>query len=468
VIRPRLRTRLTLWFAASILLILAPFLAGILLMQWRAMRAALDHHLEEDLEVVSEMVVADGDGVTWLTDSERDLGYDAGPRRWVEVYSDRGEPIYLRGLPRDARIHGTLGAPSDTQLGFRTIRTPAGAYVRLLTVKRRVGRRPVFLRVARTEDGLRRDFGQLILLFSVAAPLAVLSAAVAGYLISGRALAPLARMAERARSIGADQLAERLPVENPTDELGQLATVFNDTFARLEASFARLKQFTADASHEIRTPLTAIRSVGEVGLREARDTRAYQEIIGSMLEEADRLSRMVDTLLTLSRWESDLVRPTREQVDFRVLARDVVGQLSVLAEDRRIDISLELERPLTVVADPVMMRQAVINVLDNAIKFTPDGGKVSIWSESDAHEHRLVVDDEGPGIPPEQRQRVLERFYRIDGGRDRGAGGTGLGLAIVQWAMTANHGRLVIDGNDAGGARVILALPRSATGVPIS
>jgi signal transduction histidine kinase len=238
--------------------------------------------------------------------------------------------------------------------------------------------------------------------------------------------------------------------------------VFNDTFARLEASFERLQRFTADASHELRTPLTAIRSVGEVGLREARTPHAYQEIIGSMLEETDRLARVVDTLLTLSRWESGRTQVRAETVDLRVLAQDVASQLSALAEDRSITIDVQATVPLLVTTDPVMTRQAVTNVLDNAIKFTPEGGRITIGFRSAAHEQLLVIDDEGPGIPPAQRQRVLERFYRVPGTGD-GTSGSGLGLAIVQQAMVANGGRVLVEESEAGGTRVVLALP-SATG----
>lgn len=456
----RLRTRLTLWFAASILLILAPFLSGILGLQWQSMRAALDHHLAEDLEVASEMLVVRKTEVAWRSDASTDLGYDAGDRRWVEVYARDGPVLFLRGLPKDEGIRANLPMPSRETLGYRTLRTPAGALVRTLTSERSSASRPVWIRVARSEDDLRADLRRLMWLFGLGAPLAVLAAALAGYVISGRALSPLSRMADRARSISADHLSERLPVENTNDEMGQLALVFNETFARLEGSFERLKQFTADASHELRTPLTAIRSVGEVGLRVVRDPPAYQEIIGSMLEEADHLARVVDTLLTLSRWEGGRVRPTPQDVDLRTLAQDVAGQLSVLAEDRSVTVETVFDGPLVVSADAVMTRQAVTNVLDNAIKFTREGGRIRIWARTLAREHHLIIDDEGPGIPLGERERVLQRFYRIEPGRDRGPGGSGLGLAIVHRAITANAGRVVIDGNESGGARVVLALPK--------
>ena len=182
-----------------------------------------------------------------------------------------------------------------------------------------------------------------------------------------------------------------MPIENPTDELGQLAAIFNDAFARLERSFEQLRRFTADASHELRTPLTAMRSVGEVGLRAQRDGATYRDIIGSMLEEADRLGRLVDGLLTLSRAEGGHLKLKPERVDLAELAREVAGHLGVLAEEKRQSISVEAPRPTLAWVDRLVLRQALINLVDNAVKYTLEGGRV-----------RIVVQDEAPGPAVDQ------------------------------------------------------------------
>jgi heavy metal sensor kinase len=420
------------------------------------MRQALDHHLAEDLEVAAEMLVSRGGMLVWGGDADRDLGYDAGPRRWVEVYDTGGRAVFVRGLPSRDEIRAALDIPSSHNEGYRTLETPAGAHVRALTARRAITGDTFWMRVIRREDDLRGDLQRLVLLLSGFAVLATTLAAFAGYAIAGRALLPLKRMAERARAISADRLSERLPVENPRDELGQLAVVFNDTFARLDESFRRLRQFTADASPELRTPLTAIRSVGEVGLREGRSPDAYREIIGSMLEEADHLGRLVDTLLMLSRWESDRFRPSPSAVDLAQIVTDVAGQLSVLAEDRGITVVAHTSQPMLVRTDPVLARQALANVIDNAIKFTRDGGCVHVEVGRADADYCITVDDEGPGIPVEERRRVLERFYRIEGTQ---GGGSGLGLAIVRQAMMASQGRIEIGDSPSGGARVMLVWP---------
>jgi heavy metal sensor kinase len=458
---PRLRIRLTLWFSASILLILLPVLAGVAAWEWQLMRGALDHHLEEDLEFALQMLVVQRTDVIWRAELETDPGYNAGRRRWVEVYDQGGRLRYVRGVPEDGRILSALPPVTSDPPGFHTRRTPAGAYVRLLTAQRPLGGEAFWIRVARTEDDLRVALQQMLFVFALGATLAVLTASAAGYVISGRTLTPLARMAERARVISADRLSERLPIANPDDELGQLGLVFNDTFARLQASFDRLKRFTADVSHELRTPLTAIRSVGEVGLQASRSVDDYQEVIGSMLEEADRLAHVVDTLLTLSRWESGRVKPISTPIDLADIARDVASHLSVLADERQVEIVVTAQPGLIVSGDAIMLRQAVINVVDNAIKFTTKGSRVTISAASPSGEHALVVDDQGPGIPEADRARVTERFYRLDRDREQSVPGFGLGLALVQRALEIQGGRLTFGANPSGGARVILALPRS-------
>jgi heavy metal sensor kinase len=459
----RLRTRLTLWFSASLLLILTPFLAGFLALQWISMRDALDHHLAEDLEVALEMLLVKDGQVAWRTNEALDLGYDGGPRRWVEVFTLDGRLLYARGLASEPRVQSALPPVEKGAGGFASIRTPAGARVRLLSTRRSLGGFSMVVRVARAEDELVAELRRLLLIVLVGIPMGVAAAAAAGYVVSGRMLRPISDMAAMARSISAERLSERLPVGHPSDELGQLSIVFNTTFGRLEESFDRLKRFSADASHELRTPLTAIRSVGEIGLRGAHDADGYREIIGSMLEESDRLGRLVEELLKLSRWESGRVQPAIEVLDLATLTSEVADQLVVLAEDRQVALEVSLSGPIMIRADATMVRQAVMNVLDNAIKYTRPDSVVRIWADSSSTHHRLAIDDEGPGIPPEHRAFVAERFYRIDDGRAREAGGSGLGLSITEWALTVHDGRLEIDGNPAGGARIWLVFPRADT-----
>ena len=238
--------------------------------------------------------------------------------------------------------------------------------------------------------------------------------------------------------------------------------VFNETFLRLEDSFERLRRFTADASHELRTPLTAIRSVGEVGMQENIDASSCREVIGSMLEETDRLTRLVDSLLTLSRADAGSVLLNKERTDLSALTAEVGDCLHVLAEEKEQTLTITAPAPLYVEADRTTMRQALINLLDNAIKYTPEGGKIRVTvGKTTANEFFIAVSDNGPGIAPEFQDMVYERFYRIDKGRSREVGGAGLGLSIALWAVEANNGRLELDSSEGLGCTFRIVLPGS-------
>jgi signal transduction histidine kinase len=273
-------------------------------------------------------------------------------------------------------------------------------------------------------------------------------------------------MTERARTITAERLHDRLPVHNPDDEMGRLATVFNETLGRLEASFDQMRRFTADVSHELRTPLTAIRSVGEVGLREPRDEAAYEGIIGSMLEEVDRLSNLVDRLLTLSRAETGRAKLSIEAVDLRELAEDVVGYLGVLAEEKGQSLAIECTSTPRALADRLVLRQSLINLVDNAIKYTPVGGRIQIRVTDDLPGPSIEVIDTGPGIAPELRARIFDRYYRGAETVGGDTGGSGLGLAIAKWAVEAGGGHLSLERTSRAGSTFRIALPRAKAPLP--
>jgi heavy metal sensor kinase len=308
---------------------------------------------------------------------------------------------------------------------------------------------------------MRAELGQLALMLVLGLPLAVAVAGLGGYTLARRALLPIERMTERARFITAERLHDRLPVGNPDDEMGRLAIVFNETLGRLELSFDQMRRFTADVSHELRTPLTAIRSVGEVGLRGRRDEAAYRGIIGSMLEEVDRLASLVDRLLTLSRAETGQARLVLGDVDLRTLADEVAAHLSVLAEEKGQAIAVEGAGVPRAHADRTLVRQAVINLVDNAIKFSPAAGAIRIRVSATPSEAVLDVIDSGPGVEPAARDRIFDRFYRSMGGTSETTG-AGLGLSIARGAVEAVGGHLTLHATGERGSTFRVTLPRAS------
>lgn len=300
------------------------------------------------------------------------------------------------------------------------------------------------------EQHLEQQLGEILFVLAVGFPAVVLLAGAGGYALARRALSPIDHLASAARRITAERLHERLTVPNDKDEIGRLAAVINDTFARLESSFERLRRFTSDASHELRTPLSVIRGTGEMALREPRTPAEYQEALSSMLEEVDRLTRLVDTLLRLSRADAGTIRLAREVMDLGQLTRDVAASLAVVAEERQQRLEVDVVEEVRVCCDPLLVREALANVVDNAIKYSPTGSAIVVRTGATRHRASIAVVDEGPGIAREERERIFDRFYRIDEARSRETGGAGLGLAIAKWAVEANGGRISLEPSDRG------------------
>jgi heavy metal sensor kinase len=265
-------------------------------------------------------------------------------------------------------------------------------------------------------------------------------------------------MALRAQQITAQRLDERLQVDG-TGEISDLAHAFNNTFARLEQSFDQLQHFSSDASHELRTPLAAIRAVGEVGLHKDGSREEYREIIGSMLEEANRLTRLIDSLLTISRADAGQLTLHPSVFPMLNLVHEAAGLIQILAEEKAQKLTLEGDEEATVEGDWLFLRHAVVNILDNAVKYSPVGGVIFVRVRRDGGYVIVEVADTGSGVAPEHRAKVFDRFYRVDRSRSRDAGGVGLGLSIAKWAVQAHGGDITVDNNLDGGCTFRIQLP---------
>lgn len=265
-----------------------------------------------------------------------------------------------------------------------------------------------------------------------------------GYFIAGRALAPVKETVELARHLAAQPEQKRIQVTNPEDEIGQLEVLFNELLERLAGSFVELDRFAADVSHELRTPLTAMRTVGEVALREPNPALLY-DAVGSMLEEIRRMNQLIDRLLLLTRGDSDKypVRPKPGCV--RGVLLEVSETLKMVAEDKQQRLEVECPPDLTATFDTALFRLALINLAQNAIRYSQPGTQILLRGAMDANGPLAEVVDQGPGIAAEHRQRIFQRFYRIDDSRSRSEGGAGLGLAIVKWAAERMGGAVELE-----------------------
>jgi signal transduction histidine kinase len=241
-----------------------------------------------------------------------------------------------------------------------------------------------------------------------------------------------------------------------------MARVLNGLLERLEEAFQKLQRFTSDVSHELRTPLASMRSVGEVGLQQSHSDAEYKDILGSMLEEVSRLTSMIDTLMTIAHADSGSIQLNRTVFPLMELIEESVGVVDVLAEEKKQTIFVAGDSALSVSADRGFLRMAVINLLDNAVKYSPVGSTIHILLELSTQERRyvkLAIADEGPGIPISEASRVFDRFYRLDGGRTRDEGGAGLGLAIAKWSVEAHGGEILLDSELGRGSAFTIRLP---------
>jgi signal transduction histidine kinase len=269
-------------------------------------------------------------------------------------------------------------------------------------------------------------------------------------------------MARHAKQINAEHLNERLIIENPEDELGNFASAFNETLSRLQRSFGQLERFTADASHELRTPLTAMRSVGEVALQ-GGDAQDHAEVIGSMLEEVYRLTGLIDTLLLLSRADSGHLPLNSSPVALLDVAAESVSLLEILAEEKKQSVEVEGDRALTFTGDRFILRQAFVALIHNAVKYSPVEATIRVRVKTENGDAVVEVHDSGPGIPPEHRDKIFDRFYRVDKARSRDEGGAGLGLSIAEWAVRAHGGRIELECEPEPGCTFRVFLPKNGS-----
>ena len=458
--RLSIRGRLTLLYVALLSLVLVLYAAGASAFLLRNLREQLDHRLNADVETIEGLLALDSSGHIQLMTGNLDEDARDFQPHFLEVWSTTGSVLY-RSPQLGEHDLGTPPAPAANtgRIGQRSIQLADGTRVRIVGRRHSIDGTPVRIRLGLSEEPLWSEFWEMVSALAIGLPVALLLIGGTGYAVARRALQPLDSMAKRAEKITADRLGERLPIGNPNDELGHLGRVFNETLGRLERSFEQLRRFTADASHELRTPLTAIRSVGEVSLQRTGDAEYYRDIVGSMLEEANRLTRLVDSLLTMSRADAGRIQLQYSEFPLLDLAKEAAGVIEVLAEEKNQNMSVAGGDGVLVCGDRLVLRQALINLLDNAVKYSPEGGLIEIRVGSEAGEAFVDVRDSGPGIPPEHRSKVFERFYRVDKSRSRGEGGAGLGLSICEWAVHAHGGRIELDCDHGPGSTFRVRIP---------
>lgn len=359
-----------------------------------------------------------------------------------------------------------LTSIQDDALHFMTASLPSGEQIRVATQRARDPEgHIIFLRVGQSLIPLQRARRQLVWLLVLAGPTALLLGSYGGLLLANQALNPVDKMTRAAKEIEAGDLSKRVPVPAKMDELGRLAVTFNGMIARLQAAFERQRQFTGDASHELRTPLAVMRGDIEIALRRERTEAEYKSVLTSNLEEIIRLSHLVEDLLMLARADAGQSIINAEPMRLDSLCAQVVEYLSPLAGEKNQAFTFDgtTEQPLMVNADSQRLKQMLLNLLDNAIKYTQPGGRITLSLFRDGSEAVIKIIDNGRGIPAEDLPHIFDRFFRHSRNTsDKGAPGSGLGLSIVKWIVDAHHGHIKASSATGGGTVFEVRLPAAA------
>ena len=473
------RIRLTLWYTLSMTIMLVALAAGIYFVLRQNVIRRADANAIELADSFLSTVNAEVSDATNPAGVSNGIAAAISEHRFRDVFfvvydahtnllaasEGYGEPEGLSSPGRDmlASSLRPLASSSDLFHSLHLGRHQYRSYVRHFLVKQQ----PATLIVLQSLRRQREFLATLVDTFWIVIPLAILFAGAGGYLLARRSLAPVVAMSSQASRMGAENLYQRLKVENPRDELGHLAGSFNELLDRLSQSFERQRRFVADASHELRTPVAILCGEAEVALAQPQRTPPeYRESLEILRQEAKRLKHIVEDLFTLAR--ADAGQYPLALTDFYLdeLVEECSRNVRTLAAARNIALSCEAQTELPIQADESLLRRMLLNLLDNAIKYTPEGGSISLRCSEENGQYRLTIQDSGAGIPAELQGRIFERFFRADKARSRsdnnGSGGAGLGLAIGLWIAEAHGGRLELTSSNPQGSVFTAVLPKSA------
>jgi heavy metal sensor kinase len=436
--------RLVAWYA-GVLTIVFVLLGGLtfLLLQHYLEANLLDSQARRARQIAGTLVVHASAGTEQALRNEVESLYSPEVNdRFIRITRADGQIVYASGAPKDERFDPTQVPPLPPDAAASSARKVrrGGRALLIASVTASAGdgtryRVEVGTSAAPAEDTLTH----VLVMLGVGLPVAVAVAVAGGFVLVRRALDPVARIAAKAEAITQHNLSERLPVVHSGDELERLSVSLNHMISRLEDAIHGSKQFVADASHELRTPLTVMRGELESLAQDAALGRETRETLGSVLEEVARLGEIVESLFALSRLDAGEAPAQWLRFDLAELAATTAGQMGLLATDKNVTMECDSSCVAPVEGDRARLKQVIVNLLDNAIKYTPSGGRVRLSVRREQGFAILDVADDGPGIAPEALPHVFKRFFRVDPSRSREQGGAGLGLAIVKSICTA-HG----------------------------
>lgn len=459
-----LRVRLTLWYGSALAMVLITFSVVLYVITARNLRDDVDQSLQETAATAVRSL--EERGFLPLLDEEDLLSQFpelARIDKFFQIFSPSGT-ITIRS-PNIKRHEVPLSRTAlETafrgQSLFETTKYPNEPQLRLISVPIKYrGDLLYIVQVGTSMESIEDTLRRFLILLMVAVPIALAVSLAAGWFLAGRALRPVDAITLAAQRIAAGDLSQRLTMQTASDEIGRLAGTFNNMIGRLEASFRQIRQFTSDASHELRTPLTVMKGETELVLRRPRPLEDYHSVLESNLEEIDRMTRIVDELLFLSRADMGAVKMELLPVSLETLVEDIHRQATLLGQDRAIEVVLGTVMPALVQGDELRLRELLLNLVENAVKYSNPKGRVTISLVTDGQQAILSVTDQGIGIAPDDLSKIFDRFYRTDEARAHTKKGTGLGLAICSWIAEVHKGRINVQSALDRGSTFTVTLP---------
>ncbi|MGB6604588.1 MAG: ATP-binding protein [Steroidobacteraceae bacterium] len=459
--------RLVAWYA-GVLTVAFVLLGGLtwLFLRHDLERNVLGTQLRRARQIADTLVsTAGASDRTRLAQLVEQLYAPEANDRFIRISRADGPLVYVSGIPRD-QTFDPAGVPPPAAGGavpapHRQGLADSALLIAAVGARGSDGAR-YLVEVGTSSAGTEATLAHVLVMLAVSLPAAVCVALAGGFVLVRRALKPVASIARKAEDISLHNLSERLPVVQSGDEIEQLSVALNRMIRRLEDAVRGSKQFVADASHELRTPLTVMRGELESLAQDAALGGETRETLGSVLEEVDRLGEIVDGLFALSRLDAGEAPAERVRFDLGELAATTAGQMSLLAEDKRVSVSCESAGGVTVEGDRARLKQVVVNLLDNAIKYTPSGGHVRLAVRREAGFAVLEVSDNGIGIPADALPHVFQRFFRVDSSRSREQGGAGLGLSIVKSICSAHGAEVDVSSSPGEGSTFRIRQPLAA------
>lgn len=460
-----LRFQLTLWYSS---VALAAFtLLGLLMV------VELSHHLKADLGMalqrrahqIAELLLSNvrQTGEDYVTHEIASVFAPEANDRFIRITRRSGSQLYISGQPKDQSFNpADVPAPAQATVPppSREQKFPGGSSLIIGSYDYRAPDGMGFLvEFGAPTTPIQTMLDRLVFQLLVGLPLVIVAVVGGGYFLVHRALAPVNQIARKAEQITQHNLSERLPVARTEDELEKLSISLNNMIARLEDALLNAKRFGADASHELRTPLTVLRGELESVANDPRLPSDLTPSLASVLEEVERLTHTVEGLFAISRLDAGEAQSEWIPFDLAKMAATTAEQMNLLAEDKHISITCDTDHPVMVAGDRARLKQVVVNLLDNAIKYTPKNGAITLRVAAVEEHAVLEVIDNGIGIPTEALPHVFDRFFRVDKVRSRDSGGAGLGLSIVKSICTAHGAQIHVQSSPGHGSRFWVELP---------